>query len=446
VKGVQLFVDLGGLFGDNLSGRRRFFRVKDSPALYTSSFFCGTPHELALRVAHQLFREPGFRLHWRFNLLPNQRQLIDLIGCVYDAARNPAAWTRFLGDFARLGRGTMAALVWHDPKHEQYGVVSHNMPEEYKTLYGRYYGQHDEWFKGAVGIIRTGWVGTRQMVCSDETLLNRRFYCDYLRGFNVFHQCGAILNHTETANASIALLRPKRKGAFEDSTLALLRLLVPHLQRALQIQQQVGDLHVYSNALESAIDHLNAGVVFVDSRGGVVHCNRKAEELLRRNDGLRITHNRLTASVPRESSDLQALITGALQTGEGKGLNAGGTSLVSRKAGRALSMTVAPLRDVGAGFEQQPYAIAFISDPDQKVALPADLLRRCYGLTVAEARLATTLLEGRSLKDAADLSGVTHNTAKSQLKSIFLKTQVQRQSELVKLLLAGSCQILVPKP
>jgi DNA-binding CsgD family transcriptional regulator len=143
---------------------------------------------------------------------------------------------------------------------------------------------------------------------------------------------------------------------------------------------------------------------------------------------------------------LQALIAGAIQTSKGKGLNAGGTILVSRNTGRPLSVTVVPLRDVGVGFEPQPYAISFISDPDQRVALPADLLRRCYGLTVAEARLATTLLEGRSLKEAADLSGVTHNTAKSQLKSIFLKTQVQRQSELVKLLLAGSCQIRVPDP
>jgi DNA-binding CsgD family transcriptional regulator len=340
----------------------------------------------------------------------------------------------------------MAALVWHDPKHQRYAVVSHNMPEEYRTLYRQYYGQHDEWFKGAVGIAKTGWVGTGQMVCSDQTLLNSEFYNDYLRGFDVFHQCGALLKQTETANSTIALLRPKRKGAFEDSTLALLRLLVPHLQRALQIQLQVEGSHGYRNALESAIDHLNVAVVFVDSRGGVVRFNRRAEELLRRNDGLTITHNRLTASLQRESSDLQALITGAVQTGKGQGLNAGGTTLVSRRTGRPLLVTVAPLRDVGVGFEQQSYAISFISDPDQKVALPGDFLRRCYGLTVAEARLASTLLEGRSLKQAADLSGVTHNTAKSQLKSIFLKTQVQRQSELVKLLLAGTCQIQVPNP
>lgn len=45
------------------------------------------------------------------------------------------------------------------------------------------------------------------------------------------------------------------------------------------------------------------------------------------------------------------------------------------------------------------------------------------------------LLEGHSLKEAADSSGVTYNTIKSQLKIIFLKTNVQRQGELIRLLL-----------
>ena len=46
--------------------------------------------------------------------------------------------------------------------------------------------------------------------------------------------------------------------------------------------------------------------------------------------------------------------------------------------------------------------------------------------TPAEGRLAMVLLEGHSLKEAADSSGVTYNTIKSQLKIIFLKTNVQR--------------------
>jgi DNA-binding CsgD family transcriptional regulator len=205
----------------------------------------------------------------------------------------------------------------------------------------------------------------------------------------------------------------------------------------LQMQQQVADSHVRSYVLKSAIDHLSIGIVFVDSKAVVVLFNRTAEELLRRNDGLLLVHNRLHASSHRESSGLEAMITKAVQTGNDNGF-ARGTTLLSRRTGRPLAVTAVPLPQVGLGFVQTPFAILFISDPDQKIEVPADFLRRCYGLTVAEARLATVLVEGRSLKEAADLCGVTHNTVRSQLKAIFMKTDVQRQAQLIRVILTSA--------
>jgi DNA-binding CsgD family transcriptional regulator len=79
--------------------------------------------------------------------------------------------------------------------------------------------------------------------------------------------------------------------------------------------------------------------------------------------------------------------------------------------------------------------VLFISDPDRSLELPTNFLQRCYGLTPAEGKITMALLEGYSLKEAADACGVRYNTAKSQLKIIFLKTNVQRQGGLIRLLL-----------
>lgn len=113
----------------------------------------------------------------------------------------------------------------------------------------------------------------------------------------------------------------------------------------------------------------------------------------------------------------------------------------SPNSARPLSVIVAPVRNVTVGLGKQPCAILFVSDPDQTVELPTDLLQRCYGLTAAEARLTMILLEGHSLKEAAELCDVTKNTAKSQLKNVFAKTQVQRQAELIRLLLNNACVV-----
>jgi len=64
-------------------------------------------------------------------------------------------------------------------------------------------------------------------------------------------------------------------------------------------------------------------------------------------------------------------------------------------------------------------------------------LRRLYGLTPAEARLAQALVAGEHLNDIAEHLGITKETARSQLKAVFAKTDTHRQAELVRVLLLG---------
>ncbi|HEY0437134.1 MAG TPA: hypothetical protein VGC92_10865 [Phenylobacterium sp.] len=60
-----------------------------------------------------------------------------------------------------------------------------------------------------------------------------------------------------------------------------------------------------------------------------------------------------------------------------------------------------------------------------------DQLMSAYGLTPTEVRLALHLAEGGSVAGYAELFGVAVGTARSQLKSIFAKTGVNRQAALV---------------
>ena len=63
-----------------------------------------------------------------------------------------------------------------------------------------------------------------------------------------------------------------------------------------------------------------------------------------------------------------------------------------------------------------------------------DRLIQMFGLTQTEARLAAHLADGGSVQGYADLFGVSVGTARSQLKSVFAKTGVNRQSALAALI------------
>jgi DNA-binding CsgD family transcriptional regulator len=57
-----------------------------------------------------------------------------------------------------------------------------------------------------------------------------------------------------------------------------------------------------------------------------------------------------------------------------------------------------------------------------------------FNLTPAETRLAYQLLSGRSLKECARDLCVSYETARGTLKTVFRKTGVRRQTELILLI------------
>ena len=56
-----------------------------------------------------------------------------------------------------------------------------------------------------------------------------------------------------------------------------------------------------------------------------------------------------------------------------------------------------------------------------------------FGLTAAEAKLAAKLASGSGIEGAAASLGVSRETARTQLKAVFGKTNTRRQAELVAL-------------
>jgi len=78
------------------------------------------------------------------------------------------------------------------------------------------------------------------------------------------------------------------------------------------------------------------------------------------------------------------------------------------------------------------------ADPLRRERPAQQVLRALYGLTPAECRVALLLGDGHAPRKIVNMVGVTDNTVRSQIKSIFSKTGVKRQGELIRLLMDNS--------
>jgi len=79
--------------------------------------------------------------------------------------------------------------------------------------------------------------------------------------------------------------------------------------------------------------------------------------------------------------------------------------------------------------------LVLLAEPANTSLPGADLLRLLFDLTPSEARLTRLLIEGYPIPDAAVRIGISRETARTHLRSIFSKVGVGRQSELTRLLL-----------
>lgn len=78
--------------------------------------------------------------------------------------------------------------------------------------------------------------------------------------------------------------------------------------------------------------------------------------------------------------------------------------------------------------------LMFIIDPANKAGIPDTWLMDAYGLTAAEAKVALAISSGLSIPETAHQLRVSPNTIKTQLRNVFAKSGINRQTELARLI------------
>jgi DNA-binding CsgD family transcriptional regulator len=217
---------------------------------------------------------------------------------------------------------------------------------------------------------------------------------------------------------------------FDRDNLRYMRLLAPHLDRALRLQMRLSSADLRADMVSGALDCLTLGVVFLDRAGLPVWLNRRAQEVIDGSNALRLCSAGLAGHRPSDTRSLRELIKGAVSTGTQ------GFLAISRGADlRPLLLIAIPLKliDTPDASNQFTCGVIFISDPDRTNDPSVESLQRAFDLTYREAQTAIAIARGHGLQAAADTMGVALTTVRSQLQQAFAKTGTRHQAELAAL-------------
>jgi DNA-binding CsgD family transcriptional regulator len=361
-----------------------------------------------------------------------------LIRHLYAAAAEPERWADFLQSMANAVGGRACSILVRDERVGGTGqhAVSIGVEDNFIRAYKDHYSSINIVYDASLAINPNNYIGTLQSCVDLETYRKSEIYNDYARPQNLFHQCSVLLAHKESYAAAISFMRPECEGAFGEQHVQFLTLLAPHLRQAFQLHNALRGFETSVAGLSAALDRSETAIFLLDETKRLQKFNAAGCRLIEENNVLCLRNGLLQPRLQEDCPEFDRLVGSTCATGAGRGLSPGGVMLLHRTVGRPLHCKLTPFYSDKAFLEASPSAMVFVHDPDCTPASRGEILRSLYGLTPSEAQLADLLLAGETVATAAEKRGITVESARTQLKTILRKTDTNRQSELIRLMLS----------
>ena len=356
---------------------------------------------------------------------------------LYEAAVVPEMWPKALAALADATSAVNAHLaVWNSRENKSDFFASAHPDRGWETLYSTYYGAIAPYRQLLENRKIGEWIAIQHYF--DRAFVQRdEHFNDFLLRIGGLYSVKGRVFETPSRDtyAVIGVLRSSKAGPLDGNEIGRLTAsLNGHLRRAAALHHKLSAARPNGRLLEAAIDKLSLGILVVDRRGKVLAANRTAQNMLQTGDALIERNGVLRARHQDNNERLAHSVAGAAGS---KRLGASDCICLSRQSGKpAYIATVAPLTEAVdlASMGGDQAALILINEPEQNGAPGLHkALKQAFGLTPAEARTAALVGSGLAPQDVADQLGITVGTVRCELKSVFEKLAISRQSELAAL-------------
>jgi len=374
------------------------------------------------------------------------KHLSDLVHLIYDASVHPERWNGVVAAIA-ASFGTSKGLLFTPFLAPQHGglLFPVGIDEGALQLWASSYIDQDIWAQRAQarGLMRDGAVLLDHEIVPREEFLASPFYREFLGTIGIGRVCTAIVFEGTPGlpATSISIFRDACEPAFDQADAQWMKLLISHISRGLGLMQRLDTARLQNTSLLASFDRLNFGVALLNASMQVLHLNQAAQGVMSRHDGIFINANRQLESEPAagRSQSLSRWLTTIRDTPaaeQGHFLEGCRVARSEEKRHYAIQCAAVLAASAWTAQSEEVRYVVFIIDPSMLQLPSAARLAALYGLTEAQAKVAREFSSGGSYKQVARRLRISEETVRSHIKEIYPKTRVNRQADLVRLVLS----------
>ncbi len=366
--------------------------------------------------------------------MAQEEKLSELIGEVYDAALDAALWNDVIGKAGRFVGGAAASIFYKSPiagKGDAYYVAG--IDPHYQQIYFQQYVNLDPTTTGQYLADIGQPIAIADLMSYDE-FLETRFYREWVRPQGLVDFVSAALDKSLATAALFGVFRFERDGIVDDETRRRMRLVAPHIRRAVLVGRLIDLKSAEAATFSDTLDSLSAGICFVDALGRIVHANVTCQAMLDAGEYLTTIGGRLAARDSMVDQGLKELFAAAGAGDAAVGTQGIALTLTAPDGGRGV-VHVLPLTSGARRLTGRAYAATaavFIRKVALETPSPPEIIARTYKLTPTELRVLLGIVDVGGVPEVAARLGVSETTIKTHLSRLFVKTGSGRQADLVK--------------
>ncbi len=358
----------------------------------------------------------------------------ELLLKLYRSIHSPSPWTEFLEELSTQFQACTATLVVRQPANGDRGdIFDVHATRALVDVYRSVRFDDDPFLDLEEGVACN--IFDR---VSFEEFQRSRFYNELLKldGNNDILAMNVVFGGTYLG--SLKLSRREPSGLFGLAEKSLMMRLYPHLKAALEIFERGRRRQLEVNAYIKAIDQLAFGVIILNERAHVIRVNATASRMMKETQLLRVVSSFLQAGDMDHEVLLGRAIQQALAPAKGGDPASGSLVLAAPGGEHTLHVLLRPVQEADPQGAITAGGVAlFLAGEKLQRIISIGTFARLYGLSKAEVALVGELLEGLSISEAATRLGISENTARVQLRSVFIKTDTHRQADLMRLVLTS---------
>lgn len=358
----------------------------------------------------------------------NEHQFDRAAELFYEAAALPDRWPSAL-EFLSNSIGAMGVNLFPVQAGRPSSLRSSGVDEIIQDLVTSRWFPDNSYMRRGLELTRAGRQGliSSAEMFTPEEMARDPFTNEWRKKFGIGHEAGMLLvNHPPDLVMPITIGQHLADEPYEPAEIATMNKLLTSLKSATSLALNVG--FSAAQGLANGMNQAGRETILFSESGRVMHAPATLEAHF--GDAVYL-HGETISSWNRDANErLSSAVKRAVSRASPEARVGPSFALPRKGGGVPFVGEVIPIVGGAHDVFMLARAVLIISDPLANLNRASAPIRETFGLTHAEARMASRIAAGQQLTDIAVAENITIETARSRLKLVLAKTGTHRQTEL----------------